>query len=102
VVVAEDDRRGAGLDEHPEDVARMNLDAREAASRDELVDHDAMPDVEADEPELLDGQARESRSHVCPDIARGGETLSDLRSRSHALTSELKRSSDEPRAETRQ
>src|SRR5579884_3068610 len=42
VVVDEDDRRGRGSDERSEHVARVNLDAGQATSTEELVEEDPM------------------------------------------------------------
>jgi len=73
VVMGEQDRRGAGLDQGSEDVARMKLDAGEASAGEHLVEQNPMPDVEGDRPELLDGCVREARSHVRPHFRRSRE-----------------------------
>jgi hypothetical protein len=55
--MAEDDGGGTGLDQAAEDVARVDLDAREAPAGDQRVQDDAMTHVQSERPELLDWDA---------------------------------------------
>jgi hypothetical protein len=75
VVVAKDDRRRCGSDEWSEHVARMNLDAGEAAPGKHGVEENAVSNVEGDGPKLFDGTALEAGSHVHPDLAGAGEPM---------------------------
>jgi hypothetical protein len=79
VVVAEGGSSRAGPDEGPKGVPRMNLDARQAPTGKHPVHDDAVPSVDGDDPELLDGEEGEAGAHVDPDLCGTGEPLADLR-----------------------
>ncbi len=66
--MTEDDRRRTRTDERTKHVARVDLDAREAAARDQAVEKDPVSDIERDGPELLDRLPGKPGSHVRPHL----------------------------------
>jgi hypothetical protein len=94
VVVAENDRGNALLDEHSKYISGVNLDAGQAATRQTRLEANAVPNVETERPELLDRFVAKARSQMRPDVGRLSESLSESWSMAGRPSAQLKRGAE--------
>jgi len=94
VVVAKNDGGDTLFDEHAKYVPGVNLDAGQTSARQTGLETHAVPDVEAERPEFLDGFVAKTRSQMCPDVGRLSEPLSESWSMAGRPSSQLESGSE--------